>query len=119
MCAFNRLTLAYVLFLLSSTSVFAGDVGLTITISNDTTTNLLVTVYDLNASPAQRILSGQLMNGFATMSLSVTPDSSGQGHLSWTATTLDRDMRQCGHRDKPNLNDGDTVHVYANDDCGG
>jgi len=117
MCAFNRITLAYVLFFLSSTSVF-GQGGLTITISNDTTTNILVTVYDLNANPAQRILSGQLMNGFATISVTVTPDSSGQGHLSWTATTLDRDMRQCGHRDKPNLNDGDTVHVYANDDCG-
>jgi len=119
MRAFNRLTLLTVLFFPSSTAIFAGNVGLTITISNDTSTNILVTVYDLNANPAQRILSGQEMNGFATISVSVTPDSSGQGHLSWSAVTVDRDMRQCGHNDKPNLNDGDTIHVHADDDCGG
>ncbi len=79
---------------------------------------MLVTVYDLNTDPAQKILASQVINGFATVSVSVTADDSGHGHLSWSATTVDRDMRQCGHRDKPDLNDGDTVHVSADDDCG-
>jgi hypothetical protein len=39
--------------------------------------------------------------------------------LSWTAITQDPDMRMCGHNDKPNLNDGDTVHVQADGDCAG
>jgi hypothetical protein len=99
-------------------SAVAGDGGLTITISNDSTSNLLVTVYDLNTDPAQKILASQVVNGFATVSVSVTADDSGHGHLSWSAITVDRDMRQCGHRDKPDLNDGDTVHVSADGDCG-
>jgi hypothetical protein len=41
------------------------------------------------------------------------------GHLSWTAMTIDHDMRQCGHNDKAGLNDGDIVNVQADSDCGG
>jgi hypothetical protein len=116
MRAFNRLSLAGLLLCLVSASAYAD--GLTITISNDTTSNILVTVYDLNTYPVQRLLSNQLMNGFATVSVSLSPDSSGQGHLSWTAISVDPDMRQCGHNDKPNLSDGATVHVHADGDCG-
>ncbi|MGP8165946.1 MAG: hypothetical protein ACLQAR_10515, partial [Steroidobacteraceae bacterium] len=93
--------------------------GLTITIKNDTTSNIFVTVYDLNTNPVQKLLSNQLMNGFATVTVPLTSDSSGQGHLSWTAITVDPDMRQCGHNDKPNLSDGATVRVHADGDCGG
>jgi hypothetical protein len=114
----KRITLIGALGVWVSTSVVAGDGGLTITISNDSTSNLLVTVYDLNTDPAQKILASQVINGFATVSVSVSADDSGHGHLSWSATTVDRDMRQCGHRDKSDLNDGDTVHVSADGDCG-
>jgi hypothetical protein len=31
----------------------------------------------------------------------------------------DPDMRMCGHDDKSDLNDGDTVNVYADGDCSG
>ena len=117
MHAFNRLSLAGLLLGLTSASAYAQ--GLTITISNDTTSNILVTVYDLNTNPVQKLLSSQLMNGFATVTVSLTSDSSGQGHLSWTAITVDPDMRQCGHNDKPNLSDGATVRVHADGDCGG
>ena len=74
-------------------------------------------MYDLNAQPAQKVLSGEVINGFASIKISIAADDSGRGHLSWTATTVDRDMRRCGHHDKPKLNDGDTVHVYANSEC--
>ncbi len=116
MHASNRLSLAGLLLCLASASAYAQ--GLTITISNDSTSNILVTVYDLNTYPVQRLLSNRLMNGFATVSVSLAPDSSGQGHLSWTAITADPDMRQCAHNDKPNLSDGATVHVHADGDCG-
>ena len=117
MHAFNRLSLAGLLLCLASASAHAQN--LTITIKNDTTSNIFVTVYDLNTNPVQKLLSNQLMNGFATVTVSLTSDSSGQGHLSWTAITVDPDMRQCGHNDKPNLSDGDSVHVHADGDCGG
>jgi hypothetical protein len=116
--AVNRFTLACALVFSAGTSAFGGDGGLTITISNDSTTNILVTVYDLNSVPVQKILASQVINGFASVAVSVSADASGHAHLSWSAITVDRDMRQCGHRDKADLNDGDTVHVSADDDCG-
>ncbi len=105
------------LLIVMTASAFAGD-GLSITINNNTTDNLLVTVYDLNASPVTRVISDQTINGFASLTVTIEADDSGAGHLSWTATTAGQDMRRCGRRDKPNLNDGDTVNVYTDSDCG-
>jgi hypothetical protein len=112
----KRIGLTCLLLFVAGTAAPAGD-GVSITLNNNTTGNLLVTVYDLNVTPAQKILSGELINGFASIKISIAADDSGRGHLSWTATTVDRDMRQCGHHNKPGLNDGDTVHVYANSEC--
>ena len=109
--------LVHGLLIVMSASAFGGD-GLSITINNNTTENLLVTVYDLNASPAVRVLSDQTINGFASLSVTIVADDSGQGHLSWTARTGGQDMRRCGRLDNPNLNDGDTVNVYTDSDCG-
>jgi hypothetical protein len=94
----------------------AGD-GISITISNNTTKDLVVTIYDLNAPPGTRVLSGERINSFASIKVTIAPDESGQGHLRWTATSGGRDDRTCGRRDKSGLNDGDTVHVYANSSC--
>jgi hypothetical protein len=118
MRTFNRLTwtLIHGLLLLSCASAF-GDGAVTITIDNNTTKNLLVTVYDLNARPAQRVLSSATINSFASVTVMIAADDSGQVHLSWTATSGDRSMRTCGHRDKPGLDNGDKVHVYANSEC--
>jgi hypothetical protein len=114
----NLLKLAGLLFLSASTSVFGGD-GLNITIDNGTTNNLIVTIYDRNLIPTQKIIVNQLINGNASISVSVSADDSGQGYVSWTARTVDSDMRQCGRHEKSGLNDGDTVEVYADTDCGG
>jgi hypothetical protein len=105
------------LLIVMSASAFGGD-GLSVIITNNTTENLNVTVYDLNANPVGRVLSDQTINGFASLTVTIVADDSGEGHLSWTATSGGRDMRKCGRRDKPNLNDGDTVNVYADSDCG-
>jgi len=119
MRVFNRVSipLTYLVLCLGSTAVFGG--GLTITITNDSTDSLLVTVYDQNSNPAQAVLSGAALNGSASLTVSISADDSGKGHLSWRAMTADPDMRQCGHKDKPGLNDGDTVRVRADGDCSG
>jgi hypothetical protein len=104
--------------LLAGGSALGGD-GVTVRVLNDTPDPLTVTIYDRNAQPPQPVVSGEVINGNASISVSVTADASGRGHLSWTATTGDRDMRRCGHRDKPALNDGDTIHVHANSRCPG
>jgi hypothetical protein len=93
--------------------------GVMITIRNDTTDNLLVTIYDMGTSPRQQVLSDRPLYGNASLTVSITQDASGKGHLWWRAMSLDRDMRQCGHDETSDLNDGDTVNVSAGDDCGG
>jgi hypothetical protein len=121
MRALNRPTIALgcLTSWLICSSASGGDDVLTITINNNTSDNLLVTVYDQNTSPAQRVLSTTAIYGNASIPVSISPDGSGMGHLSWTAMTIDHDMRRCGHNDKGGLNDGDTVNVQADSDCGG
>jgi len=91
--------------------------GVSVRVLNDTPDNLIVTLYDRNAQPPQPVVSGELINGNASISVSITADASGRGHLSWTATTAGRDMRRCGHREKRGVNDSDTIRVSANHRC--
>jgi hypothetical protein len=107
---------AYVLCGLASVAALAQD-AFTITISNDTSDNLLVTVYDQSTNPPNLVISRRPLYGNASIAVLVGEDGSGRGHLYWSAMSLDSDMRMCGHSDKPNLNDGDTVRVYADSDC--
>jgi hypothetical protein len=111
------ITLALLPFWMSCGTALGAD-GIMITVDNDSSDNLVVTVTDQNANPPQLVLASRTVYGSASLTLSITADESGHGHLSWTARTLDPDMRKCGHKDKPNLNDGDTVHVHADGDCG-
>ncbi len=92
-----------------------GNVG--VRVLNDTTDNLIVTVYDLNAQPPQPVLSGEIINGNASISISITADSSGRGRVTWNATTVDRDMRKCAHRNRRTISDGGTIRVFANRRC--
>lgn len=110
--------LAQLLLLSGSAAVFAGD-SLMITLNNDTSDAILVTVYDRSITPPQQVVISTPIYGNASLSVSITADGSGHGHLSWTAMSADRDMRMCGRDDKPNLNDGDTVNVHADGDCAG
>jgi hypothetical protein len=118
MRSFGRLIFALVCLPLSLgiTAALGAD-GLMITIRNDTTDNLFVTVYDRGSSPPHQVLSHTELYGNASLSVSIASNRSGHGHLSWTATTVDRDMRMCGHNEKSGLNDGDTVNVHADGEC--
>jgi hypothetical protein len=118
MRAFHRLTIALAYLLLSFRSpAVLGEDALMITVDNDSSDNLLVTVYDRNTTPPQRVVSRTPIYGNASISVSITTDSAGHGNLSWTAMTIDPDMRMCGRGEKANLNDGDTVNVHADGDC--
>jgi hypothetical protein len=118
MRAFKGLTMAlvYLFSSLGSAPVF-GDDGLMVTINNDSSDAILVTVYDQSTSPPRLVISRNAIYGNASIVVSIAADGSGHGHLSWSAMTVDGDMRMCGHNDKPNLNDGDTVNVHADSDC--
>jgi hypothetical protein len=76
-----------------------------------------VTLFDRNLRRHQMVLSGQIIYGNASIATTVSADSSGQGHVSWKAISTDRDMRRCSHHDNVRVNDGDTIHVWANGRC--
>jgi hypothetical protein len=112
----SRALLAGIVLSCVHTSVL-GQGTVTIHVLNDTTDNLEVTLYDRNLRRHQMVFSGQIIYGNASISTTVSADSSGQGHVYWRAMSTDRDMRKCGHHEKAGLNNGDTVHVSANGSC--
>jgi hypothetical protein len=118
MLGFSRPPLAFAcaVFFLCNTTVL-GDGGLMITLLNDSSDSLLVTAYDQGIRPPQLLVSDRAIYGNASMTVSIAAGRQGRGHLSWTAVTVDRDMRKCGQDDKSHLNDGDTVNVHADGDC--
>jgi hypothetical protein len=111
-----RSAVACAVLLLGSTVVL-GDGGLMVTLLNDSSDNVFVTAYDQGTQPPQPLVSNREIYGNASLTISVTAGQRGRGHLSWTAVTADRDMRQCGKGDEHHLNDGDTVKVHADGDC--
>jgi hypothetical protein len=116
--AFDRMIFALGCLALSlSIPAALGADGLMITIRNDSTDNLFITVDDRSSSPPQQVLSRTALYGNASISVSIAADRSGHGHLSWTAITIDHDMRMCGRDEKSGLNDGDTVNVHADGEC--
>jgi hypothetical protein len=116
MRALNRLLLAVIAVSATGTPAL-GDGTLTIHVANDSTDSLLVSLYDRNLKRGQKVLAGELINGNASISISISADASGQGHVYWTAMTVDSDMRQCGHGDRRAVNGGSTVHVNADSRC--
>jgi hypothetical protein len=113
---FTRLLLGCAVFALAHSPAMAGG-SVAVHILNDTVDNLIVSLYDRNLGRRLPVLSGQVINGSASISISITVNASGQGHLLWTAATVDADMRRCGRHDNPGLNDGDTVRVHAGARC--
>jgi hypothetical protein len=111
--------LAALMLSLGSLAVFGQDGGLLLTIRNDSSDALLVSIEDLSSSPRQPILANRPIYGGASITISVTRDAAGKGHLWWTAMSQDPDMRTCGHDDRADLTDGDTVSVHADGDCDG
>jgi hypothetical protein len=110
------IALLYVLCCARGAAVLAGD-GLTITLNNDSSDNILITAYDQSSSPPRKILASTAVYGSASITVAILANSHGRGHLSWTAVSADPDMRMCGHGDNAHLNDGDTVAVHADSDC--
>jgi hypothetical protein len=115
--SFPKIISLAVVLSLGSVAAF-GDDTITITINNDSSDNVYVTVYDQNTSPPRLVLSSSAVYGSASITVAISANDAGVGHLSWTARTMDQDMRMCGHNDKSNLNNGDTVNVHADGACG-
>ena len=91
--------------------------GVPVTITNDGTEDIVVTVYDTTVGPRAVILS-QRINGFTTIPVYMSQDSTGLANMAWTAVTVDPNHRLCGHADRTGLGDSAAVTVHADAECG-
>src|ERR1700677_418498 len=101
---------------MACSAAHAGDT-VTISITNNDTDDILVTVYDMNTQPHAKVLDGQRISGFASVPISVAAGAGGTGHVFWHATTLHPDRPRCGQRDKTGLSNEGSVHVFAHSQC--
>jgi len=102
---FGLAVLASAIPILLLGSAALGGEGIQVSIKNDGTDDILVTVYDMTLGPNAVVLSHARVNGFTTIPLSVAPDATGRANVSWTAVTADANGRKCGHADQLGLGD--------------
>jgi hypothetical protein len=105
--------------LLVSAAAVGGLNGVDVTITNDGTEDVVVTVYDTSMQPNSVVLAHERINGFTRIPISVSPDDYGRGNIAWTAVTADSQARKCGHAQQEGLADASLVDVHADSSCGG
>jgi hypothetical protein len=93
-----------------------GAEGVSVTITNDSTEDILVTVYDTSTNPKRTVLAGARITGFTSVPVSLTANASGKATLSWSATNVDPEFPKCGHADAA-VDDADSVSVHADSEC--
>lgn len=101
---------------LAATAAFGGD-GVDVTVTNDSTDDLVVTIYDDSVGPNAVVLAHAHINGFTSIPVSVSPDATGHASVSWTATTTDPSFRKCGHQNGVHLADSAPLMVHADSSC--
>jgi hypothetical protein len=104
--------------LLVSTTAIGGLNGVDVTITNDSTEDVVVTVYDTSTQPNGVVLAHERINGFTKIPVSLAVDETGRGNLSWTAVTVDANSRRCGHASTVGLSDSASIKVQADSECG-
>jgi hypothetical protein len=97
--------------------VALGSDGIAVKLTNDTSSNVVVTVIDMNVNPEQVLISNETIYGFASLSIRVSPDASGYGHIRWTATSGSVGSRACGHKETDRLSADSVEHVSASNSC--
>ncbi|MDB6086508.1 MAG: hypothetical protein JWN43_4389 [Gammaproteobacteria bacterium] len=113
----NKITLFGLSLMLLLGDSALGDDMVTIRIYNDGSDSIVVTVFDLNASPPGTALASQRINGFAWVPLSVEAGADGNGHVKWMARSGDEDFQRCGRGNVRALGDDASVRVSANSGC--
>jgi hypothetical protein len=107
---------ASALVLLSA--VAAGNDGVQVRITNESTQDVIVTVYDMSTRPERVLIENARISGFASMPLEAAGDGSGRATLSWTAVNADSEARRCGEGDGVRVTNAAAVEVSADSSCG-
>ena len=108
--------LGLALMLLGTTTTF-GDDTVDVRVYNDTAEDIVVTVYDMNATPPEPVLLRQIIYGFAWFPASLTPGIEGDGHVKWSAETNGTSFHRCGHRERRGLTNDATLRVFTDSRC--
>ncbi len=95
-------------------TAIGGDIA--VKISNDSTEDIFVTVYDRSIDPARVVLANERINGFASVPIHLLGDGTGRAKLSWTAASVDSLSPKCGHGDAVVGNAG-SVNIHADANC--
>jgi hypothetical protein len=109
--------LGLALMLLGTATTFGDDDLMNIRVYNNTAEEIVVTVYDMNATPPGPVLLHERIDGFAWIPALVTRDIEGHGHVRWTAETTGTDFHSCGHQERRRLNSDAMVHVSTDSTC--
>jgi hypothetical protein len=122
---YKGLILSCLPLLLLSAAAAAGLNGVDVTIANDGTEDVVVTVYDTSTQPNGRpnavVFARERINGFTRIPVSLTADATGRANIAWTAVTADfadPRSRRCGHATQVGLSDSALVSVHADSECG-
>lgn len=111
----KSLGLALMLLLAAPTSF--GDDTLNVRVYNDSADEIVVTLYDMNATPPQPVLVRQTIPGFAWSPASLTPGRDGKGHVKWRAETTGASFHRCGHRERRKLTSDAVIRVFTDSRC--
>jgi hypothetical protein len=103
--------------MLMGTTTSFGDATVDLKIYNDTADQVVVTLYDMNATPPQPVLERQIIEGFAWFPASVTPGIDGNGHVRWSAETTGTSFHRCGHRERRKLTGDSMVRIFTDSRC--
>ena len=105
--------------ILVSASAVGGLNGVDVVIANDSTDDVLVTVYDTSTHPSSMLLASERINGFTKIPVALSLDETGRGNVAWTAVSVDPRSRRCGHATSTGLTDSQAVSVHADSECSG
>jgi hypothetical protein len=103
--------------LLVSAAAVGGLNGVDVVISNDSTDDVMVTVYDTSTHPTSVVLASERINGFTRIPVALSLDETGRGNVAWTAVSVDVRSRKCGHAENTGLTDSQSVNVHVDSEC--
>jgi hypothetical protein len=116
------LQLGCLVLLLVGAAAVGGANGVDVTIANDGTEDVVVTLYDTSAQPNGQpnaiVFARERINGFTRVPISLAADETGRANIAWSAVTADPGPRRCGHATTAGLTSSATVSVRADSDCG-
>jgi hypothetical protein len=92
-----------------------GADGINLTITNDGTEDVYVSIYD--AKTKAPIIEHQRLNGFSSLPVSANPDSHGLADITWRAISVDNRERLCGRGKLSGLDNDAVVNVHADSSC--